>query len=120
LKPRFEAHISSLEEIDSLPEAWGPADYRALLELMAFDGASSIPEGELLDMTLMALQDLAPDDAAEYVLQLRLGDRLTKGQRQELSHEMLEDIVWDEYPDMSLHEELFHVSDLLTPASICT
>lgn len=116
MKPRFDAHISSLQAVDLLPGAWGSAEYRALLELMAFDGVGTIEEAELQDMTLMVLQDLAPNDAAEYVLQLRLGDRLTKGQRQELSHEMLEDIVWDEYPDMSMHEELFHVAALLSAA----
>ncbi|NNJ88318.1 MAG: hypothetical protein HKP53_02865, partial [Eudoraea sp.] len=47
------------------------------------------------------------------VLEYRLGDRLNKGQRQNLAIELQEDRIWEEYADLSLHDELFHVSCML-------
>lgn len=68
---------------------------------------------ELRDMCLLSLQDLPPEEAAEVILRLHLGDRLSGGQIQNIAREMLDEKLWEEYADLSLHERLFHVGSLL-------
>lgn len=78
-----------------------------------FEGVDEVSEPELFDYLSMALQENDPEDAAAIVLQYRLGDRLKKGQIQSVSHDMMEENLWEEYGDMSLHEELFNITALL-------
>lgn len=61
----------------------------------------------------MALSDLEPEEAAEMLLEIRFGDKLTKGQRQNLAEELKGDRIWEEYPQIPFHEELFNVSCML-------
>ncbi|MFT4822712.1 MAG: hypothetical protein ACI9DH_001532 [Halioglobus sp.] len=64
-------------------------------------------------MCLLSLQDLKPEEAAEIILRLYLGDKLSSGQIQNIAREMLDEKLWEEYADLSLHERLFHVGALL-------
>ncbi len=61
----------------------------------------------------MALQDLEPPEAALLVLRHRLGDRLRRGQLNNLAHELSDEKHWEHYADMALHEDIFHASSLM-------
>ena len=108
--------LTKIKSIDKIEGAWTHDDYIKLLEGFDYPDPNSIPENELLDMLQMAITDLEPDEAAEVVLTHALSDKLNEGQIKNLSHEMLEDKVAEEYPNISLHYPLFNVNQLLHDA----
>ena len=105
--------VLDLREVHLLPEGWTPDDYRGLLTHIEYDDVSGIPHDELKDMAQLALSDFDLEQAAIKVLEFRLGDQLSKGQRQNLAEELREDRIWEEYSDIALHEELFNIVYLL-------
>ncbi|MEQ9187705.1 MAG: hypothetical protein RLP15_08210 [Cryomorphaceae bacterium] len=112
----FSIEVLSHSIIHALPDAWSSDDYVSLLDLCDFDGADAVSKDELFEYVAMAMQELDPADAAEIVLKHRLGDRLKAGQIQSMAHDMLEENLWEEYGDMSMHEELFNITSLLYTA----
>ena len=108
--------ISDLKSIDKIEGYWTNEDYIKLLEEFDFpDAANSKPE-ELWEMLQMAISDFEPNEAAEILLNYKLGSRLTKGQIENISHEMQTDKLAEEYPDISFHYELFNINQLLYDA----
>lgn len=108
--------ISDLKSIDKIEGYWTDKDYIYLLEEFDFpDAANSKPE-ELWEMLQMAISDFEPDEAAKVVLNYKLGNRLTKGQIENISHEMQSDKLAEEYPDISFHYALFNINQLLHDA----
>lgn len=116
MKYKYLAEILELKEVHEMPDAWSGPDYLSLLNLLDYEDADSIPPDELRDMAAMALSDLEPEEAAVKVLELRLGDKLNKGQRQNLSEELKDERLWEEYAEISYHEELFNVATMLYQA----
>ncbi|MDX1395028.1 MAG: hypothetical protein R3195_11580 [Gemmatimonadota bacterium] len=110
---RYQVEVLELKEIHELPGAWTPTDFVRVLDHLEYDDAISIPAEEVKDMASLALSDLEPEEAAETLLELRLGERLSAGQRQNMSEEMKDERLWEEYAEMSLHEELFNVACML-------
>ena len=55
-------------------------------------------------------------DAAKIVLKHRLGDKLGAGQIRSISEEISEEKHWEHYADQSLHEQFFHVGNLMFAA----
>ncbi len=102
--------------ISELPKAWNPQNYTELLEAMDFEEAAGIAPEELKEMCLLSLTDHDPADAAKIVLKYRMGDHLNDGQIDNLSNEMLDEKIWEEYADLSLHEDFFNVSQLMYEA----
>lgn len=113
MKLNLGVTVKRVDEIHELPEAWSVLDYRNLLELADFDDGDNIDESELKDYLIMTLQDLEPDDAATIVLNYRLGEKLTKGQIQNMAQEMMDENLWEEYKDIALHKDLFDCAVLL-------
>ena len=102
-------------EITKLPGAWVKEDYKKLIGQL--DGElEGIAEDEILDYLFLLLTDLPLNESAYEILKYRLGDQLSEGQLQNLSHEMEEDKMWEEYPDMAFHKEIFIVNQLLYAA----
>lgn len=116
MKYKYQAEILELKEVHELPDSWTPVDFLNLLKLLDYEDADSIPQDELKEMAAMALSDLEPEEAAVKVLELRLGDKLNKGQRQNLSEELKDERLWEEYAEISFHEELFNVASILYQA----
>jgi hypothetical protein len=112
----FTIHLNKIQSVSKVEGSWTNQDYINLLDLFEYPDAQSIPDGELFDMLSMAISDFEPPEAAEVVLTYKLDQKLTAGQIQNLSHEMLEDKISEEYPDISLHYELFKVNQLLHDA----
>jgi len=116
MKHQFIVEPIKFSTIHELPNSWSNKDYMTLLEQMDFDGISDIPESELKEMCLMSLTDNEPEDAAKIVLEYIFKDRLNSGQIDNLSNEMLDECMWEEYADLSMHEEFFNATQLLYEA----
>ena len=112
----FTIKLKKIRTIEKIEGYWKNEDYINLLELFDYPDATSIPEAELFDMLSMAISDFEPDEAAEIVLTYKLKGVLKEGQIKNLSQEMLDDKVAEEYPNISLHYPLFSINQLLYEA----
>ena len=110
---KYQVDVLKLREVNEVPGVWTNNDFLNLLNHVEYEDAASISPEELKEMTAMALSDLEPEEAAVKVLELRFGDQLSKGQRQNLSEELKDERLWEEYAKINFHEELFHVGCLL-------
>lgn len=109
----FTIRLNKITSVDRIEGAWTFEDYVNLLELFDYPDAKSIPETDLFEMLAMAISDYEPEEAAEIVLKYKLGDKLKNGQIKNLSQEMLEDKIAEEYPDIALHFPLYNINQLL-------
>jgi len=112
----FHLAISKLSQIKEIPGFWTQADFVEILTRLDFPDAGDSDPGELPDLLDMALSDLEPQQAAEVLLSYKLGDRLSRGQIQNLSHEMAEDNESEENANMDIHFVLFNINQLLRKA----
>ncbi|NIJ52888.1 hypothetical protein [Dyadobacter arcticus] len=112
----LEVKILSFEHISELPGSWSKSDYINLLNAMDFDNPEEIKDAEIKEMCMMALTDFEPEKASKIVLSYVIEDRLTEGQIENLSHEILTEKLWEEYPELSLHPDLFRATQLLYEA----
>lgn len=112
----FKVELLKFISIQELPNSWNDQNYVDLLTLMDFGDTSELEPNELKEMCLMSLTDNEPEDAAKLVMEYIFKDRLTKGQIDNLSNEMLDEKIWEEYADLSMHEEFFNVNQLLYEA----
>jgi len=116
MENRFQVrvvHFSNLLEIEG---ARTTRDYLALLEAMEFGDTAGLSDADLRDMCLMSLQDREPAEAAYLVLKHDLGDVLRDGQIRNVAGEMLDEKMWEEYANSSLHERFFNAGSLLYAA----
>ncbi|SDG38650.1 hypothetical protein [Psychroflexus sediminis] len=103
----------TLNELDSY---WSNEDYSALLKEFDFPEADEVKDENLREMLFMAISDFEPDEAASIILTYKLSDQLNEGQIHSISHEMTNDKVAEEYPEPSLHYDLFNINQLLYKA----
>ncbi|WP_215235475.1 hypothetical protein [Dyadobacter linearis] len=113
---QIEAKVLSFEQVRELPDSWSGVDYVNLLITMDYDNPQEIKDGELKEMCMMSLTDFEPEEAAKIVLDYVIDGRLTEGQIENLSHEILTEKLWEEYPELSLHPDLFRATQLLYEA----
>ena len=116
MKSAFNIELLKFSTIYELPNGWTSLNYKELLEAMDYGDTSDIAEMELKEMCLMSLSDNDPEEAAKIVLEYVFKDRFNAGQIQNLSHEMLDESMWEEYADLAEHEEFFNVHQLLYQA----
>lgn len=112
----FTVERLSFQHLSELPDAWQNADYLALLNKLNYENPEAIAPAELADMTKMALTDLEPAEAAEAVLGHLAGEELTKGQTDQLAHQMQTEKLWEENPNFALHQKFFNATQLLYDA----
>ena len=110
---KYHVTLHSVTTIAELPGYWTEADYRALLGALDFAEADEVAADEVWEYLQLAVRDLEPPAAAEVVLTYKLSDELSAGQIQQISHEMLDDAVAEEYPDIHLHYPLYACNELL-------
>ncbi|MCB0706263.1 MAG: hypothetical protein KDC34_13175 [Saprospiraceae bacterium] len=108
--------IKRIKTLNEVEGSWTIQDYIELLSRLDFQKPEEIAPQELQEMLFMAITDFEPQQAAEIVLTYTLSDALRTGQIQQLAHEMMEDKVAEEYPDIALHFPLFNVNQLLFKA----
>ena len=113
MKNSFRVKRLAFQIIQELPHSWTNNQYKELLEVMEYSDISEISTEDLEEMCLMSLNDFEPEEAAKIVLQYVFSNRLKNGQILNLSNEMLEEKMWEEYADLSMHEEFFNVNQLL-------
>jgi hypothetical protein len=64
----------------------------------------------------MSFTDLEPVEAAQVTLGYLFAGQLSAGQIENLSHQMLTEKLWEEYPELSLHQGFFKATQLLYTA----
>lgn len=115
-KISYHVVINDVKMVEQLPESWSNQDFIELLDRLGFpDAAKSAPE-ELKELLALAVTDFEPEEAAAIVLDYKLSEKLGKGQIEQISHDMLSDKISEEYPEISLHHQLFEVNQLLFKA----
>lgn len=105
--------VKTLNEIESY---WTNEDYSKLLAAFDFPDAQNVKKENLKEMLFMAITDFEPNEAAKTLLEYKIGGQLNEGQIDSLSHEMIVDKVAEEYPEPSLHYDLFNINQLLFKA----
>ena len=113
---KFNCKFNDIKSIHVIEGYWNNDDFANLLEEMDFAEAKTSSLEDLPELLDMALSDLEPHEAATVLLNYKLADKLTKGQIQNLSHQMVEDDESEEHPDISIHYPLFNINQLLHQA----
>lgn len=116
MKLRYTIEPIKFQTIEELPHAWNDADYKKLLDTAEYGDTSDLSSQELKEMCLLSISDNEPDEAAKLILAYVFGERLNQGQIDNLSHEMETEKVWEEYAELSMHEEFFNATQLLYKA----
>jgi hypothetical protein len=116
MKTLFNVKILTFTTIQELPNAWTDQKYLELLDVMEYGDTSEIAPSDLKEMCMLAISDNELDEAANIVLEYVFNDRLNKGQKENLSHEMIDEKIWEEYADLSMHEDFFNVGQFLYQA----
>lgn len=111
-----QVKILNIKTVNELPLYWTNDGFIQLLDKMNLPDADKLNPDELKEMLYMAVTDFEPEEAAEIVLSYKLGDKLSAGQIQNISHEMLEEKVAEQYADPSYHYDLFNINQLLFKA----
>lgn len=113
---KFSVERLSFKTINELPYSWQNRDYQELLKLMEYGNPEEIPDSELKAMCLMSFTDLEPRKAAQVIVGYLFAGQLSEGQIENLSHQMLTEKLWEEYPELSLHQGFFKATQLLYTA----
>lgn len=113
----FDVKITSFKNISRIEGAWTDEDYKALLEMMGLDdGLDDLAGAELAEMCYMSLSDFEPNESARFVLSYLFPDDFTEGKLDQLSHDMPEERLWEEFSDSQYHHKLFNAYGLLRRA----
>lgn len=103
----YEVTIQSVEEVHSLPGIWTNESLRQLLINADMDDIGQVEDAELLDIAIMALQDLGNQQAGELALDSVFGDAMRPGVRQNLVDDLQEDKPWEEFAVVAQQKGLF-------------
>ncbi|TVZ28376.1 hypothetical protein JM83_3501 [Gillisia sp. Hel_I_86] len=112
----YKVEIQNFETILKLPNYWDKQKYKELLEVLEYGDTAEIPDAELKDMCYMAIADNEPGEAAKLVLGYVFHDRLNSGQIDNLSNEIQEEKMWEEYAEIGYHEDFFNTGQILYEA----
>ena len=110
---KYRVGVDEFEELAELEQSWMPKDYVSILASLDIADADKIDIDELRDMTLFALQDLNPPDAAAVLLKYKVGTKLSAGQIRNYSIESQHERLWEQSADLSLHQDMFAVASML-------
>lgn len=116
MKNTFNIKVLEFKIIEELPNAWNFDSYKNLLNVMEYGDISDIADNDLKDMCLMYLSENDPEESAAIVLDYIFNERLNSGQKDNLSNEMIDEKMYEEYADIAMHEEFFNIHQLLYKA----
>ncbi|MEK9671359.1 MAG: hypothetical protein VW268_02495 [Rhodospirillaceae bacterium] len=116
MKTSFHARVIGFTVLREIEGARTPDHYRAMLDAMDYGYTSGMSDTDLKEKCLLSLQDREPDEAAYVVLKQDLGGVLRDGQLQNITQEMMDEKMWEEYATPAFHERLFIVGCLLHEA----
>jgi hypothetical protein len=112
----FNVVIQSITEIHTLPGIWDDKALNALLALGDADDLGDLAGQDLLEMTLMVLQDMGNQKAGELVLEAIFGNSMRPGVRQNLIDDLQQDEPWSDFAEVSQQRGLFVAVVLLHQA----
>ena len=113
---KYRIKIENVDTVDEITDYWTNDDYIQLLGKLNYPDAEDTGTENLKELLFMAISDFEPFEAASIVLSYKLGDHLSEGQIDQISNDMLNDKVCEEYPEMELQAPLFHINQLLFKA----
>ena len=113
---KFTVERLSFTNLTELPTSWTSNDYKELLKEMDYANPDEISEAELKEMCFISLTDMEPNKAAELVLGYLLQDTLSPSQIENLAHQMLTEKLWEENPELSMHQHFYKATQLLHDA----
>lgn len=113
---KYKINIKDVQTVDEIKEYWTNDDYIQLLERFNYPDAEDTGTESLRELLFMAISDFEPSEAARIVLDYKLAEHLSEGQIDQISNDMLNDKVCEEYPEMELQAALFHINQLLFKA----
>jgi len=118
MSTKFNVEIMQFQKINRLTNEWNTNDYIMLLESMGLgdDDLSTMSGTDLKEMCQMSLSDFEPEEAAKYVITYLMHDELTPGKIEQISNEMIDDRLWEQFADLSFHERFFKAYGLLREA----
>ena len=108
--------INSVKNVEEFKDAWTSTDYIELLDQFGFPGAENSKPEELEELLFMAISDFEGHEAAAILLDYKLSEHLNPNQIDQMSHDMLNDKISEEYSDISLLHLLFNINQLLHKA----
>ncbi len=112
----FELTIDQLLVVNELPGAWTDQSYHEILERLEIADQQAVPHEELLEMCIMGLQDLEPLEASELTLYVCLRGILKDGQIRNAAHDLRDEAIWENYPELRAHEPIFRGAWLVSQA----
>ncbi|MGB3225797.1 MAG: hypothetical protein WBB23_23610 [Desulforhopalus sp.] len=114
----FSVEILSFLKISEIENAWTADDFKALLSMMDMgeNELVGMSELELKEMCLMSLNDFEHHESAKFLLTHIFKDEITEGKIDQLSHQMIENKLWEEHADAAYHKSLFNAYGLLRKA----
>ena len=115
-KWKYKVQVLEINDIHEMPNGWTNEKYLELLKFLDADNPEAIPQDELRDMAAMALIDFEPEEAAEKVLEFRFGEEFNAGQRENIAVDARRILLWERYPDVKFHQEMFNVGYILNLA----
>ena len=110
---KIQVKILNIKTVNELPGYWTNEDFIQLLDKMDLPDADKVKPEELRELLYMAITDFEPSEAAEIILTYKLGDQLTAGQIQDISHEMKDEKIAETYANPTFHYDLFNINQLL-------
>lgn len=114
---KFLVTVVGLVKVHDLPNSWSDQEYLDLLNQLEVEDLDNLAGNDLLEILLMALQDLEPEEAADLVLAHKLQKRISPGSRQNIVQDFLEgQRPWEEFADTQLHPDIFRAAVLLNKA----
>lgn len=118
MNKEFNVEILSFLKISEIENVWMADDYIALLSMMdiAENELGGMSESELKEMCLMSLNDFEHHESARFLLTHIFKDEITEGKIDQLSHQMIENKLWEEHSDSAYHWSLFNAYGLLRKA----
>jgi hypothetical protein len=112
----YQVAIKNIDTVNEVEGYWSDADFVVLLQKFNYPDGATAEKSTLPELLEMAISDYEPNEAAQIVLEYKLGDQLSDGQIEQISNNMLIDKVCEEYPEIHMQGTLFHVNQLLFKA----
>ncbi|PBJ13960.1 hypothetical protein [Flavobacterium sp. ACN6] len=112
----YQAVIKNIDTVNEVEGYWSDEDFIQLLGKFNYPDGATAEKSSLPELLEMAISDYEPNEAAQIVLEYKLGDQLGEGQIEQISNNMLIDKVCEEYPEIHMQGTLFHVNQLLFKA----
>jgi hypothetical protein len=112
----YQIVIKNIDTVNEVEGYWTDEDLVVLLQKFNYPDGATAEKSSLPELLEMAISDYEPNEAAQIVLEYKLGDELSAGQIEQISNNMLIDKVCEEYPEIHMQGRLFHVNQLLFKA----